>query len=90
MDHFSIAQYFRTDVTIKAIARQQVHRAAENLAEFISHSLHCNEPDACIGIQIDQDIDITLRSEVVSNCRTKDGKFSNRMRPAKIADSSSR
>jgi hypothetical protein len=48
--------------------------AGEQLGQLPFHSGHCQHPDVATGHEFDEDIDIAVRAEIISQYRTEQGK----------------
>jgi hypothetical protein len=85
MDYFGVEQYLVTDVTVKAVARQQVDRTTEYSGQFVTHFLQRHESDPRIRGEINQNVDIAVMTEVTPDRRAENGKLAHGMGTTEVA-----
>jgi hypothetical protein len=78
-----------TDVVFAALDEalfDEIDRAAEYGLEFFLHANEVVESPGGIGCKGDQDIDVTVGSEIVAQNRTEKGELGNFPTEAEVSD----
>lgn len=87
IDELCTGQHSFSNPRLQAIAGHQVHRALQELGKLLLHPTQSKEAHPRPRLELDQDVDVTARAEIVPQCGAKDGETTDAMALTEASDS---
>ena len=80
--NFRFFQYRVAEIAAQVLRRAEVDFATEHPGQFQLHTGESNKTGDTVRLELDEDVDIAVWSEIGPQGRAEDGQPTNAMRPA--------